>query len=94
MAPFPLTEGDVALIVSYSRESGEEMSEAVVNAFDAAGVDIFDRPSTLSDWVESEMFETVEWSSDRPLSVCTRIWDHMVLLTPEEVRIYKSRALD
>lgn len=83
-----LNEGEFRLIVRYSIESDEGMSEAVVNAFLAAGVDAFDRSTQLVDWVNADALENLSWSSDRPLYLCTRVWDHRVVMTPEEVRIY------
>lgn len=91
MAPLPLfNEGDLSLVVRYSLESGEEMSEAVVGAFQAAGVDVYDRPTQLVDWIEADIFEQVSWTSDQPIYVSTRIWDRQVVMTPEEVRIYEE----
>jgi hypothetical protein len=77
MNPLPLPEQG-ELVVRYSLDSEETMSEAVVNAFLAVGVDVHDRPTRLVDWVSAEAFESFEWTSDRPLSLCTRVWDHRV----------------
>lgn len=91
MSALPLlNEGDLSLIVRYSLESDEGMAEAIVNAFLAAGVDVYDRPTQVVDWVNADIFERLEWRSDRPLYVCTRIWDHGVVMTPEEIRIYRD----
>lgn len=94
MPPLPLfNEEELTLLVRYSLDSEEAMSEAVVHAFLAAGVDVWDRPTHLVDWVEADVLENLSWTSDRPLYLCTRIWDHPVVLTPEEVRIYKPMEL-
>lgn len=85
-----LNEGDMSLLVRYSLEGDEEMTEAVVSAFLAADVDVYERSTQLVDWINAEVFENLEWTSDRPLYLCTRIWDHRVVMTPEEVRIYQS----
>lgn len=85
-----LNESDLGLVVRYSLDSEESMTEAVVNAFRAAGVDVYERDTQLVDWVDAEVFESIEWSSDRPLYLSTRIWDHRVVVTPEEVRIYTA----
>lgn len=84
----PLNEGDLHLLVSYSLDAGEEMTEAVVNAFLAANIDVFDEPTRLVDWINADVFDDLQWSSGRPLYLCTRIWDHRVVMTAEEVRIY------
>lgn len=94
MSPLPLlNEGDLGLFVRYSRESNEGMAEAVVNAFLAAEVDVYHQPTQLVDWINADVFERIEWRSDRPLYLCTRIWDHGVVITPEEVRIYRGPDL-
>lgn len=50
----------------------------------------FDRPIQLVDWVNVDVFEAIQWTSDRPVYLSTRIWDHQVVITAEEVRIYAS----
>lgn len=81
-------------LVSYSPSSGEEMSEAVVNAFLAANIDVFGKPTLLIDWINPDVFNALEWSSDRPLYLSTRIWDHQVVVTADEIRIYtRSRRI-
>lgn len=91
MVPLPLlNEGQLNLVVSYSISSDEEMSEAVIDAFLAANVDVYERPSTLVDWINANVFEEIQWTSDRPLYLSTRIWNHQVVMTAEEVRIYDT----
>lgn len=94
MSPLPLlNEKELDLLVSYSLSGGEEMPEAIVNAFQAANIDVFERPTQLVDWVNADVFEALRWTSDRPLSSSTRIWDHQVVITAEEVRIHTSSRL-
>jgi hypothetical protein len=89
MSPLPrLNEGELDLVVAYSPDSQEEMIEAVVNAFLAADVDVFEKPTALKDWVDPEILSTPQWSSRRSLYLCLRVWDHRVVITPDEVRIY------
>lgn len=83
-----LNEGNLCLHVRYLRESDEDMTEAVLNAFDATEVDVYEEDTQLVDWINADVFERLDWSSDQPLYLCTRIWDHAVVMTPEEVRIY------
>lgn len=91
MTPLPeLNERELSLLVRYSLDSDEEMAAAVVSAFSAAGVDVHMKPTTLVDWINAEVFEHLQWTSDRPLYLCTRIWDHGVVMTAEEVRIYRG----
>ena len=79
------------LLVRYSLDNDESMTEAVVNAFLAANVDVFDKSNQLADWIKPGVLENIRWSSDRPLHLWTRIWDHVVVITPEEVSIYSRR---
>lgn len=84
-----LNEEDLDLVVAYSLDGGEEMTEAVVDAFLAAGVDVFDRPTRLVDWIEADVLDHVAASGDQPVYLSTRIWDHQVVVTPGDVRIYR-----
>lgn len=88
-----LNEKELDLLVSYSIGSEEEMSVAVIDAFHAANVDVFEKPTELVDWVNIEVFEAIEWTSDRSLYLSTCIWDHQVVFTGEEIRIYTSVGL-
>ena len=88
MPHFPLlNERDLRLLVAYSH-SNEELSVAVVEAFHAANVDVFEKPTKLADWVNTDVFDDLQWSADRPLYFSTRIWGCQVVITAEEVRIY------
>ena len=91
-ALLPFDEEELSLIVRQPIDSDEEMGEAVVDAFLAAGVDVYERPTTLAEWIDPDVFETLQWSSGRPLYLCTQIWDHRVVMTPEEVRIYTNQV--
>lgn len=94
MGPLPeLNERDLSLLVRYSLESDEEMAEGVVNAFLAAGLDVYNQDTALVDWINPEVFEHCQWRSDQPLYLCTRIWNHGVVLTAEEIRIYRGPTL-
>jgi hypothetical protein len=88
----PLDEEEFSLLVRKSIGSEEEIGEVVVDAFLAAGVDVYELPTTLSEWINPDVFETLQWSSGRPLYLCTQNWDHRVVMTPEEVRIYTDQV--
>jgi hypothetical protein len=76
MTPLPrLNERDLSLIIRYPLDSDEEMVEAVVEAFLAAGVEVYNKPTQLVDWINTDVFEQLQWASDRPLYLSTRIWD-------------------
>lgn len=85
-----LNERDLGLLVQYSLGPDEEMAEAVVGAFIKAGVDVFSKPTTLVDWINPDVLKHLDWTPDGPLYLSTRIWDHRVVITAEEVRIYRS----
>lgn len=89
-----LNEGDLHLLVAYSLSSGEEMTEALVNAFHAANIEVFEKPTNLADWINADVFDILQWSSDRPLYLSTRIWGHQVVMTAEEIRIYTQSQLN
>ncbi|MFC7186620.1 hypothetical protein [Halorubrum yunnanense] len=88
----PLDKEEFSLLVRKSIGSEEEIGEAVVDAFLAAGVDVYERPTTLANWINPDVFETLQWSSGRPLYLGMQIWDHRVVMTPEEVRIYTDQV--
>ena len=88
-----LNESDLHLLVAYSISSEEEMSEAIVNAFQAANIDVFEKPTQLVDWIDSDVFDALQWTPDCPLYLSTRIWDHQVVITAKEVRIYTQSPL-
>ena len=83
-----LNEDDLDLLVSYSIEPVEEIGEAIVNAFLALNIDVFDKPTQLNDWINTDAFDDLSWSSERPLYLSTRIWDHQVVITGDEIRLY------
>jgi hypothetical protein len=80
------------LLVSYSPSNEEEMTEAVVNAFQSANIDVFEKPTRLIDWVNADAFEILDWTG-HPVALSTRIWNYWVLITAEEIRIYTAADL-
>lgn len=90
MVPLLSDLGDGNLLVAYSLNDEEEMCEAIVNAFHAANINVFEKPTEIVDWINADVFKALQWSSDRPHLLSTRIWDHQVVITAEEVRIYTS----
>ncbi|WP_340099376.1 PAS domain-containing protein [Salinibaculum salinum] len=76
------------LLVAYSRDADEPMSESVLHAFLALDMDIFERDSTLQDWIDVDFLDEVDNLSGRPITITTRLWGYTVELTAGEVRIY------
>lgn len=91
MVPLPLLDGgELDLVVVYSVDTDERMTEAIVSAFRAVEVDAFEESTRLVDWVDPDVLEKLRWSPDQPLYLYTRIWDHDVVVKPDEVRIYST----
>lgn len=89
MASSPtINNADQHLLVSYQLDEYEKKSEAIVNAFHAANIDVFEESTTLGEWINPDVIEAIQWNPDRPVYLSARIWDHRVILAPEEVRIY------
>lgn len=84
---------ELDLVVCYSLDNDESMAEAVVDAFLAANINVFNKSTQLADWVNTDVLENIQWSSDRPLHLWTRVWGQIVVITPEEVRIYSRKEL-
>lgn len=83
-----LVEEELELLSTYSIDAVEEPDEAVVNAFISAGFDVFDRTTRLADWDDADLLPDLDLSSENLLHVGLRCWDHFVILTSDEVRIY------
>lgn len=78
------------LLVTYSRDADELMSEAILNAFFSLDIDIFEMDRTLQDWIDTDLLDGFDWHSARPLTIATRLWGYAVELTADDVRIYKD----
>lgn len=76
------------LLVTYSRDRDEPMSQSIIEAFLALDTDIFGRDTKLEDWINSDAVNGLGWCSERPLTFMTRIWAYNVVLSDGEVRIY------
>ena len=75
-------------LVTYSRDADELMSEAILQAFLALNIDIFDMETTLRDWINTDPLDGFDWDAARPLTITTRVWGYCVELTADDVRIY------
>lgn len=89
MVPLPrLDEDDLDCLVTYPIGADEEIAEAVVYAFEAIDIDVFEKSTQLNDWINTDAFAALGFDAGRPLYLSTRIWDHRVVITAEEIRIY------
>jgi len=75
-------------LVTYSPDDDESMSEAILQAFFALDIDVFDMETTLQDWIDTDLIDGFDWDSARPLTITTRLWGYSVELTADEVQIY------
>lgn len=89
MSPLPpLRRGNTGLLVSHDIESDKSLHEAIVEAFLLAGMDVYSEPTQIADWLEPDVLKRLDFT-DPHTYVGTRIWDHHVLITGEEVRVYE-----
>lgn len=90
MASAPLSnDPDFELLVSCAIGSGTPNSEAIVDAFSAANVDVFRKDTLLENWICTDALDQFTFDSTGGLRyLSSRIWDHRVVLTDGTVRIY------
>jgi hypothetical protein len=89
MVPIPhLNERDLGLVVAHSIGTDESVDRAVVAAFLEVNIDVFERETTLEEWVDTDALGAFDWCSGRPFYVSTPVWGYQVVVTPDEVRIY------
>jgi hypothetical protein len=86
-----LDDADLDLLVSCEIGSEDEITEVIVRAFEAVQIDVFDKPTVLDDWVDTDVFVDLNWDRDYPIYLSTIIWDHRVIIASEQIRIYSDR---
>ena len=79
---------DEASLVHYERESHEATSEALLSAFESAGVDVLETDTTLYEHVDLESLDRLTARAGRDLWISFLAWGHRVVLTPETVELY------
>lgn len=79
--------GRSGLLVAYELDD-EPPSLAVVRAFLALDVDVFDGADPLAEHVDVDALDRFDRTCGGQYSIATRIWDHPVVITPNDVRIY------
>lgn len=75
-------------LVTYQIEGGESVYEAITEAFGALGIDVYEENTTIDDWT-SGLFDLSMLGSEAPWRVSTIMWDHPIVITPGEIRIYE-----
>lgn len=83
-------EAHTDLLVTYSRVADESVSEAIIQAFLALNIDIFEMDSTLQDWIDADLLDEFAWHSPTPPTITTCLWGYTVTLTADTVRIYSD----
>jgi hypothetical protein len=86
-----LDGADLDLLVSCKIGPEDEITEVIVRAFEAAQIKVFDKPTVLDDWVDTDVFVDLNWDRDYPIYLSIIIWDHRVIITSEQIRIYSDR---
>lgn len=81
------------LLVSYKRDTDESITMAVLCAFYACNIDVFDQDSTLEDWISTDALEGFAWNSDCPHVITTRLWGYPVVISTNEVRIFNNHGV-
>jgi hypothetical protein len=81
-----------SLLVTYSVEGSEPISEAIVDAFLAAQIDVFEREERLQEQISTDALEGFDWGSNRSLQVHCELWGHRVVVTPDAIAIYERRS--
>jgi transcription antitermination factor NusA-like protein len=79
-------------VVTYSISPNEGVTEALLNAFYTANVDIDGGDEMLMDQIEADGLNRLIEESTQNVRVTTQLWDHTVVIRPEEVTIYNSPA--
>lgn len=81
-------EEELELLATYQVGEDQAMTTAVVNAFLAAKINVFEESTQLVDWINPDAVDSLRWTDENPLSVATAIWNHNVVITADEIRIY------
>lgn len=76
-------------LVTYSPSADEPFVEALTEAFEALGVDLFDRRTTLHDWVDLDAVDAM-WGRDSDFTLSVHVHDYLVVVTPETLHIYNA----
>lgn len=77
-------------LITYQIEDGETFFEAISEAFGAIGLDVYGQETAIADWTQDGLIDLSVLDPDGPVRVSTVIWDHPVVVTPDEIRIYEQ----
>lgn len=77
--------------LNYDIPDGENVHEAISNAFASLGLDVYEKDTTIEDWTKDCPVDVQDWESSTNCRVTTTIWNHPVVLTANRLRIYVER---
>jgi PAS domain S-box-containing protein len=85
---------DTDMMVTYTRDADESMSQAILNSFFAINIDVFEKNKTLVDQIETDALNGFDWGSNPPHILMTRLWGYRVEVSSDEVRIFNDSSDD
>lgn len=81
---------DEPILLSYGISEDESVYEAITNAFSSIEFDPFDAETTIADWTDDCPVDSQEGDATSDCRVTTTIWDHPIVLTDEDLRIFEK----
>lgn len=82
---------DSSQLVTKTLGPDEPASMGVIDAFDALGVDVFSRTTTLHDWVDTDAIDTLSRECSE-FELRVSVWDYPVAITPDRVTVYSPES--
>jgi hypothetical protein len=79
-----------AQLAEHPVDDSEPVSEALVDAFDSAGVRDLEEASVLYDWIEPDAIDLLFRHTNGDPEVVVELWGHPVHITRDAVTIYES----
>lgn len=83
---------DSGLLITYTPDADEPMSQAVLRAFFAIDIDIFEKEETLESQIRSDALNGFDWGTDCPHRLTTRLWGYGVEISGDKVRIFDDSS--
>ena len=90
IADFPIRSVDhrnLDRLVTYSLSPDESVTDGVLMAFDAIGIDTQHEDTTLQDWIDHDVINTLQTSTSN-FQITFLVWNYPVAITSEKVIIY------
>lgn len=87
-----LRQSDLDLLVTYSIGSEESIPVAITASFRAIGLNPTDQETVVEEWIDGDALDQLYRASGRHLRVSTNVWNHPVIITPEEIQIFDNQT--